>query len=306
MVSCPFQEPITCLTPFGDQLIESSRFEQREGLSVSKFQFEGLQSGEAINWPFKSFSQIVFVLRGNVRLSLPDVGWKSAGANEWFALSLNGWESICEFNGNVELIVIECSQSIWRGLATDLDAMLHTKKACFGCHQRMEAVFLKGNLNHRLWELTKGIANLEGANATERLLIDAKTLELMALVTDSNLFGSQPKPEPCERDETDDALAQAAAYLEQNLAAEHSLATISRQAKLNEFKLKKGFKERFNTTVFGYLRQKRMERARELLSESECTVLEAANAVGYANPSHFTRAFRESFGINPKDFLSLQ
>ena len=47
----------------------------------------------------------------------------------------------------------------------------------------------------------------------------------------------------------------------------------------NEFKLKKGFRECFNTTVFGYLREKRMERAGELLQQNKSSVIEVANAV---------------------------
>lgn len=44
-----------------------------------------------------------------------------------------------------------------------------------------------------------------------------------------------------------------------------------------------------------------MERARLLFIHGGYTVLETANAVGYANPSHLTRVFRETFGRNPSE-----
>ena len=92
-------------------------------------------------------------------------------------------------------------------------------------------------------------------------------------------------------------------YLESKLGADHSLSELSRKFALNEFKLKKGFREHFGSTVFGYLRQRRMEYARELLRGENSTVLEIANRVGYTNSSHFARAFRESFVVNAKEFL---
>ena len=42
-----------------------------------------------------------------------------------------------------------------------------------------------------------------------------------------------------------------------------------------------------------------MDRARQLLASRRCSVLEAANAVGYTNPSHFARAFRGVLASTP-------
>jgi AraC-like DNA-binding protein len=58
----------------------------------------------------------------------------------------------------------------------------------------------------------------------------------------------------------------------------------------------------FGTTVFGYLRQCRMEQARLLLLEGRMNVREAAQAVGYASQSRFAAVFRKTFGVNPKTF----
>lgn len=97
------------------------------------------------------------------------------------------------------------------------------------------------------------------------------------------------------------AIETAARHMEENLVEEHSLSGLARRVHLNEWKLKKGFKEHFGTTVFGYLREKRMEEAWRLLKVTDATVLEIANAVGYSNPSHFARAFRDAHALNPRE-----
>lgn len=94
----------------------------------------------------------------------------------------------------------------------------------------------------------------------------------------------------------------AAELLGQRLEDPPSLAALARQVGLSESTLKRGFHEIFGTTVFGYLRERRMEQARDLLQNGEATVLEAAARVGYSNPSNFAAAFRRQFGVNPKAF----
>ena len=200
--------------------------------------------------------------------------------------------------------IIECSSKIWKGLTSEQDTLSHTQKACFSCSQRMKPIFVKNPLDSRTSELAQQLSRLDGTSASNRLMIEAKVLELLATTSDSSLLNNSPETEPCIRDVDQDALVAAAAYLEKNLAESHSLNAVSREARLNEFKLKKGFREHFQTTVFGYLRQKCMEHARKLFTSNSPTVLEVANAVGYSNPSHFSRAFRETFGLNPREFVS--
>lgn len=100
----------------------------------------------------------------------------------------------------------------------------------------------------------------------------------------------------------DFCIEQAARYLEQNYAEPHSLKGLANQVRTNEHKIKQGFRRVYNTTVFGYLRQVRMKKARELFQRGETTVNAVAIAVGYSNPSHFARAFRDETGMNPKTF----
>lgn len=94
----------------------------------------------------------------------------------------------------------------------------------------------------------------------------------------------------------------AADVLARELEEPPTLAALARQVGLSETTLKRGFHQVFGATVFGYLRERRMERARALLQSGEATVLEAAALVGYSNPSNFASAFRRQFGVNPKTF----
>jgi AraC family transcriptional regulator, transcriptional activator of the genes for pyochelin and ferripyochelin receptors len=75
---------------------------------------------------------------------------------------------------------------------------------------------------------------------------------------------------------------------------------LAQQVELSERKLQKGFREVFDTTVFGYLHDYRMEQAKLLLCDRATSVATVANMVGYAHLGYFAAAFKRKFGMSPK------
>lgn len=87
-------------------------------------------------------------------------------------------------------------------------------------------------------------------------------------------------------------------YLQQHFLEELSLTGLCRIAMLNEFKLKKGFRQLFGTTVFGYVKTLQMEYAGRLLQERK-PVEEVAYTLGYEHAQHFSTSFKKFWGSSP-------
>lgn len=134
---------------------------------------------------------------------------------------------------------------------------------------------------------------------TQKLYLEAKSLELIALFVEA-FQEMPPVPVRVNRDECD-RLHHAQQILRDNLQNPPSLIHLARQVGLNDRKLKEGFRQVFNTTVFGYLTQQRLEKACQLLAQ-QYSVATVASAVGYASPTAFSGAFRRQFGITPKSY----
>lgn len=66
--------------------------------------------------------------------------------------------------------------------------------------------------------------------------------------------------------------------------------------------LKRCFKGVYGTTIHQYLKECRINAAKHLLQESDQSILEIANAVGYENGSKFTSAFKEATGVTPSAY----
>jgi AraC-like DNA-binding protein len=69
---------------------------------------------------------------------------------------------------------------------------------------------------------------------------------------------------------------------------------------------KKEFQHIYGMSPHRWLRTKRLEHAAWLLSTTTRLVEEVADACGFASTTHFTRAFKEKFGLSPRDYRTKQ
>jgi len=87
-----------------------------------------------------------------------------------------------------------------------------------------------------------------------------------------------------------------------NLYNPPSIKEICKEFSISEYLLKDGFKKLYNTTVYGYILDKKLEIAKARLEEGQLKVKEIAYEIGYENPSHFITAFKKKYGVTPKQF----
>ena len=82
-----------------------------------------------------------------------------------------------------------------------------------------------------------------------------------------------------------------------------TLQELSDEIQLPLNRLKEGFKQVYGDTVFGFLFEYKMERARQLLAEGSLNVNEVGLEIGYSAASHFIAAFRRKYGTTPKRYV---
>ena len=88
-------------------------------------------------------------------------------------------------------------------------------------------------------------------------------------------------------------------YLDQNFTSPITLDSLSETVYISKHYLSHLFKEQTGVSPIKYLTSKRMEKACELLSETELPVSEVSKAVGYENPLYFSQVFKRVYGISP-------
>ena len=140
---------------------------------------------------------------------------------------------------------------------------------------------------------------------TQKVYLESKVWELMALLIEQEQQLHEGK-HPLRSIKADDIerIHKARDILARQLDNPPSLIDLARQVGLNDCTLKRGFRQVFGKTAFGYLHDYRMEQARQLLGAGELNVSEAARKVGFANRSYFAAAFRKKYGVSPRQYLS--
>ena len=137
--------------------------------------------------------------------------------------------------------------------------------------------------------------------------IEGKVHELMAL-----RLAQLVESPPCDsvntqsfvlRSDDIDKITSAREIMTRHMDDPPTVSLLARRVGINEFKLKNGFKRIFGKTIFGYLREFRLETAMALIEKREMNIAEIALEVGYRNPAHFAYAFRRRFGVNPGRLL---
>jgi len=144
------------------------------------------------------------------------------------------------------------------------------------------------------------IRNCKFSGGLKKLYLQSKVLELLALQCEQYERVKDLRHSPETISATDkEKIYYARDILLARLQAPPSLPELSRLAGLNEFKLKTGFKQVFDNTVYGYLNDHRMVSARQLVLEGSRSLTDIADTFGFSSIQHFSNSFRKKFGMSP-------
>lgn len=153
-------------------------------------------------------------------------------------------------------------------------------------------------VSSRLHSLANDLFVSPYAGAVGRLLAESCALELLAgglakmQQADAPVGSAVGRPDVTKMLRVRDKLMA-------ELEREHSLSDLARVAGVSVSTLKSKFQCVVGQSVFAFLRDQRLERARRGLERQGWTVSQAAYFVGYRHPTNFATAFRKKFGIPP-------
>lgn len=97
-------------------------------------------------------------------------------------------------------------------------------------------------------------------------------------------------------------LAEVFAVIERRLAGPLSLRDVAETVGMTAGHLTTLVKRRTGRTVGEWITERRMTRARELLSETDLPISDVARHVGILDPGYFTRQFRRAHDLSPRQW----
>lgn len=97
-------------------------------------------------------------------------------------------------------------------------------------------------------------------------------------------------------------IQEAIHYMEQNFQNDISIEEIAAVCGINRSYLGKIFRNSIGRSPQEFVMNYRMVKAAELLKLTTLSIADIGNAVGYSNPLHFSRAFKNIYGVSPREW----
>jgi AraC family transcriptional regulator len=137
----------------------------------------------------------------------------------------------------------------------------------------------------------------------DNLLIET---EIAALVAAIGLAESSPEQAKAARWMTARRLRQVDDLIESALSGRLYVEDIAKRLSLSSGFFTRAFKAAAGKTPHDYIVDRRLARARHLISTSDMPLASVALACGFASQAHMTSQFRRRLGITPADFRARQ
>lgn len=94
----------------------------------------------------------------------------------------------------------------------------------------------------------------------------------------------------------------ARSHLLKSLDSTPLMSELEKVTGTNSKQLNAAFKKCAGVTVYEYLREERMKEARSLLQKTQLAIQDISEQVGFKNSTNFATAFKERFGVSPREF----
>lgn len=96
-------------------------------------------------------------------------------------------------------------------------------------------------------------------------------------------------------------LAEVTELMESNIEEPIELEELAAYVGISRRQLERLFLKHLNCTPSRYYLKLRLDRARQLLKQTSCSIIEVAAMCGFVSAPHFSRCYRKYIGVSPKE-----
>ena len=139
-------------------------------------------------------------------------------------------------------------------------------------------------------------------HGTASLRYEAKVFDLISALLEWNVLSlSAPSGQRISKNDQE-VIQNLKHYLSQNYSAKIDLKRLAQMCYMSKSKLTYLFRTICGMTIYDFILNCRIERAKELLSDHGKKISEIAFLVGYEHPGSFSVAFHQKTGLTPNEF----
>lgn len=165
--------------------------------------------------------------------------------------------------------------------------------------------YYTGYYSLEIAEIIEDFKSCELTDFMQSVYLEGKTYEVVTqylqLYTEKN---NNPNNDKLIRKSTVNKIEEAVSIIKKELDVRISVHALAKRVGLNQNTLQSGFKQLFSTSVNEYIRDHKIEYAKNLLENSDLNITEITYKIGINSRSYFSKLFKEKYGLTPKQYMS--
>ncbi|QCX01963.1 helix-turn-helix transcriptional regulator [Aggregatimonas sangjinii] len=114
---------------------------------------------------------------------------------------------------------------------------------------------------------------------------------------------NEPDKRKILRQSTVNRIEKAVDLIKEEIATVGNVVALANDVGLNQNTLQAGFKQLYGKSVNQFIRDERIEMAKDLIETSNMNITEITYAIGINSRSYFSKLFKEKFSVSPKHYL---
>ncbi len=151
----------------------------------------------------------------------------------------------------------------------------------------------------KLSRITADVLSIPASGNRNALRIEGKMLELSYAYLEHLHSPIASAPAFLSNDYKLHCLSDARKILEATFTSPPTIKDLSKKVGINSNQLKTGFKYLFGSTIRQFVIGLRLDQARQLVLNTKLSLGVICNQVGYTNHGHFSKLYKERFGLSP-------
>lgn len=247
----------------------------------------------------KSSFNLLFLLSPNINLQASDCGTTFKFKKNQYILHYSSSENQAElWTEDQEILKYLQVEVNYQYIFNLIDPESHTESAeILEKMKNNNFIFLHRQtppyMTVEMHMILKEIIGYSKKGVMQKLFIEAKIIKLLILIFEQ----FNEKDRAADQYVTPEAIKN---FLDENYHKNLKIEEISKIIGLNPNKLRKEFKEHYQTTIIDYISELRMLKAKKMIVNNHIMIKEIAIECGYEYVQNFTRAFKKKFGISPE------
>ncbi|MBU5485211.1 AraC family transcriptional regulator [Clostridium sp. MSJ-11] len=165
-----------------------------------------------------------------------------------------------------------------------------------------ENILIIEKASYDIKKIAEQIDSISTHNVVDYMNFKLKTIEFLTTVLKEKYNERSLRT---HKEQESEIIIMAKDIISKNLQNSPSVKELASRLNISVYKLQEGFKNDTGYTVYEYIQKSKMEKAKYLLKNTELSIIEIANEIGYENPSKFANLFKRYNNITPLKYRKL-